>query len=34
MADPISDLRSAGFDDKEIAGWTAEKRKSLTEAGL
>ena len=34
MASPIADLRSAGFGDREIEDWAAEKRSTLSDAGF
>lgn len=34
MAEPLSALKSAGFDDQEISAWSAEKRGALTAAGF
>lgn len=34
MADPISDLRAAGFGDDEIGAWATDKRKTLFDAGF
>jgi hypothetical protein len=34
MASPTQALQSAGFDDQEVAAWSAEKRNTLTAAGF